>query len=177
MTQEPSSWLTPYEHLATATHSRLMEPAPTLDGVSLTLFQLRLALASLEALSSFGGVGRRFEERGQVENVTFIDDYAHLPTEVEAALAAAKSLDRGRVIAAFQPHRYSRTEQLWSTFGNSFSDADVLFVTGIYPSGETPRPGITGRLIVDVISQHNPAMDVRYYEQLDELTDSRNCER
>jgi UDP-N-acetylmuramate--alanine ligase len=126
------------------------------------------ALAT-EALNGFGGVGRRFERRGEAAGVTLIDDYAHLPTEVEAALAAARSLGPDRLVAAFQPHRYSRTEQLWSTFGDSFVDADVLFVTGIYPSGEAPRPGIGSELIVEVVSKAHPEADIRHVESLDDL--------
>lgn len=122
-----------------------------------------------EALSQFGGVGRRFEPRGESGGITLVDDYAHLPTEVEAALAAAKSIGPKRVVAAFQPHRYSRTEQLWNTFGNSFDDADVLFVTGIYSSGEAPRPGITGELIAEVVQKADPDKDVRYVEALGDL--------
>lgn len=126
--------------------------------------------AAASALSSFGGVGRRFERRGEADGITLVDDYAHLPTEVEAALSAAKSLNPARLVAAFQPHRYSRTEQLWSTFGNSFGDADVLYVTGIYSSGEKPRPGITSQLIVDVVSEANPEADIRHVESLEDLT-------
>ncbi len=126
-------------------------------------------VAAANALSNFGGVGRRFERRGEVAGVLLVDDYAHLPTEVEAAIAAARSLDPDRLIVAFQPHRYSRTEQLWSTFGDAFTRADVLFVTGIYSSGEKPRPGITGELIVQVVSEHHPDADVRYVESLDDL--------
>lgn len=125
--------------------------------------------AAAEALSNFGGVGRRFEPRGSAAGVTLIDDYAHLPTEVEAALAAARSLNPDRLVVAFQPHRYSRTEQLWSTFGDSFAEADVLFVTGIYPSGEAPRPNVSGELIVNVVREHHPDADVRYVESLDAL--------
>ncbi len=129
-----------------------------------------------EALSGFGGVGRRFERRGEEAGVTLVDDYAHLPTEVEAALAAGRSLGPERLIAAFQPHRYSRTEQLWSTFGNSFADADVLFVTGIYSSGETPRPGITGELIAQIVAETDPDQDVRYIESLDDLVGELSSE-
>ncbi len=126
------------------------------------------ALAA-QALSEFGGVGRRFEERGNVGGVRFVDDYAHLPTEVAAALAAGQSTNPGRLVAAFQPHRFSRTEQLWSTFTDSFGDADVLFVTGIYSAGEAPRPGINGKLIVDDVSASHPELDIRYVEELDDL--------
>ena len=125
--------------------------------------------SAANALSAFGGVGRRFERRGEAAGIQLVDDYAHLPTEVEAAIAAARSLEPERLVVAFQPHRYSRTEQLWSTFGDAFARSDVLFVTGIYPSGETPRPGITGELIVQVVTDHHPDADVRYVEALDDL--------
>ena len=129
-----------------------------------------------EALNGFGGVGRRFEPRGEAAGVTLIDDYAHLPTEVEAALAAARSLNPSRLVAAFQPHRYSRTEQLWSNFGHSFTEADVLFVTGIYSSGEAPRPGISSELIVKVVTDAYPDADVRHVESLDALAEAMLAE-
>ena len=125
--------------------------------------------AAATALSGFGGVGRRFEERGEAAGVRLVDDYAHLPTEVEAALAAGRSLGPDRLVAVFQPHRYSRTEQLWSTFSDSFTEADVLLVTGIYSSGEKPRPGITGELVASAVGKANPEADVRYVESLDEV--------
>ncbi len=178
---------------------RIVDPVPTPTGVSFTvagpagdldirlgqpgMHNARNATAALataiglgadpakaaEAINRFGGVGRRFERRGETDGIQLVDDYAHLPTEVEAALAAARSLGPDRVVAAFQPHRYSRTEQLWSTFGGAFDEADVLFVTGIYSSGEAPRPGITAELIVQVVTEHDPESDVRYVESLDDL--------
>ena len=135
------------------------------------------------ALSSFGGVGRRFERRGEISGITLVDDYAHLPTEVAAALQAAASTEPQRLVAVFQPHRYSRTEQLWSSFTDSFVGADVLFVTGIYSSGEAPRPGISGSLIADDVAKAHPESDIRYIETLDgviaaladELTEGDLC--
>ena len=178
---------------------RIVEPLPTPNGVSFTvvgppgelvvhlgqpgMHNARNATAALataislgadpakatEAINHFGGVGRRFERRGEAAGVQVVDDYAHLPTEVQAALGAARSLAPERLVAAFQPHRYSRTEQLWSTFGDAFDEADVLFVTGIYASGEAPRPGISAELIVGVVREHRPEADVRYVESLDDL--------
>ncbi len=178
---------------------RIVDPLPTPTGVSFTvagpagdlavrlaqpgMHNARNATAALatavslgadpakatEAINRFGGVGRRFERRGEAAGVQLVDDYAHLPTEVQAALGAARSLDPGRLVAAFQPHRYSRTEQLWSTFGDAFDQADVLFVTGIYASGEAPRPGISAELIVKVVTEARPDADVRYVESLDDL--------
>jgi len=121
------------------------------------------------ALSEFGGVGRRFEDRGSVSGASLVDDYAHLPTEVSSALAAGRSLSPARVVAVFQPHRYSRTEQLWSSFADCFGDADILIVTGIYSSGEAPRPGITGELVADAVRSANPDADIRYIEELDDV--------
>ena len=112
--------------------------------------------AGATALGRFGGVARRFEHRGEVGGVTFVDDYAHLPTEVAAALAAARSGGWERVVCTFQPHRYSRTAALWQDFADAFDDADVLVVTGIYPAGETPRPGVTGKLVLDAVLAAHP---------------------
>ncbi len=127
------------------------------------------AEAAAAALTAFGGVGRRFEHRGEAEGIDLVDDYAHLPTEVAAALAAAESLAPERLVAVFQPHRYSRTEQLWSTFTDAFGDADVLIVTGIYSAGEAPRQGITGALVADDVRAAHPELDVRYIESLDDV--------
>ncbi len=120
-------------------------------------------------VSSFGGVGRRFERRGEVSDILLVDDYAHLPTEVDAALAAARSLEPTRLIAVFQPHRYSRTEQLHATFADAFVAADVLVVTGIYSANEPPRPGISGQLIADAVRAAHPDAVVEYIESLDDV--------
>lgn len=90
-------------------------------------------------------MARRFEFRGERGGVTFVDDYAHLPTEVRAALAAARTGAWDRVVAVFQPHRYSRTEAVGAAFGSAFDEADVVVVTDVYGAGEAPVPGVTGR--------------------------------
>jgi UDP-N-acetylmuramate--alanine ligase len=118
--------------------------------------------AAAAALARFAGVARRFQFRGEAGGVTFVDDYAHLPTEVEAALAAGRDGGWRRVVAVFQPHRYSRTEALWRDFADSFTDADVLVVTDVYPSGETPRPGVSGKLIVDAVLDAHPFQRLAY---------------
>jgi UDP-N-acetylmuramate--alanine ligase len=123
-------------------------------------------------LARFGGVARRFEHRGQVAGVVLVDDYAHLPTEVGAVLATARSGGFNRVVAVFQPHRFSRTEALWSFFGSAFDDADVLYVTDVYPSGEAPRPGVSGRLVADAVVRDRPGADVRYVARREELLDA-----
>jgi UDP-N-acetylmuramate--alanine ligase len=118
--------------------------------------------AAARALTRFGGVARRFEFRGERNGVTFVDDYAHLPGEVRAALGAAREGGWSRILCAFQPHRYSRTESLWRDFGPAFGDADVLVVTDVYPAGETPRPGVSGRLVVQAVLDHDPRQRVAW---------------
>jgi UDP-N-acetylmuramate--alanine ligase len=108
------------------------------------------------ALGGFPGVARRFQVRGERGGVTFVDDYAHLPGEVAAALAAAAGGGQGRIVCVFQPHRYSRTEALWRDFGACFAGADVLAVTGLYPAGEASRPGVTAKLVVDAVAEAPP---------------------
>jgi UDP-N-acetylmuramate--alanine ligase len=108
------------------------------------------------ALARYGGVARRYQFRGEVAGVTFVDSYDHLPTEVAAALAAARSGGWQRIVCVFQPHRYSRTAALWSTFADSFDEADVLVVTDVYSAGEAPRPGVTGMLIADAVLDAHP---------------------
>ncbi len=115
-----------------------------------------------ETLNRFGGVARRFERRGEVNGITFIDDYAHLPTEVAAAIAAACDGDYQRVVAVFQPHRYSRTASLWQDFADSFEQADLVVLTSIYSAGEQPQPGITGDLIMRAVLDHHPYAQVAY---------------
>jgi UDP-N-acetylmuramate--alanine ligase len=114
------------------------------------------------ALARFAGVTRRFEFRGEAAGVTFVDDYAHLPAEVRAALATARTGGWARVVAVFQPHRFSRTAALASEFGTAFTQADVLVVTDIYSAGERPVPGVSGRLVADAVRRASPGRDVRY---------------
>jgi UDP-N-acetylmuramate--alanine ligase len=118
--------------------------------------------AIVRALDAFGGVARRFQYRGEADGVTFIDDYAHLPSEVAAAIAAAQDGDWSRVVVVFQPHRYSRTEALWSEFDDAFVGADVLYLTDVYSAGEAPRPGVDGHLIVEAVLDAHPATAVTY---------------
>lgn len=108
--------------------------------------------AAAGAIAQFAGVARRMEFRGERDGITFVDDYAHLPGEVEAAIAAARNGDWRRVVVVFQPHRYSRTAALWRDFARSFDAADVVVITEIYPSGEAPRPGVSGKLVVDAVA-------------------------
>jgi UDP-N-acetylmuramate--alanine ligase len=121
------------------------------------------------ALRRYRGVARRFEFRGERDGVTYVDDYAHLPGEVRAALAAATDGAWKRLVVVFQPHRYSRTASLWPHFADAFVDADVLVVTGVYGAGEAPRPGVSGRLILDAVRAAHPGADATYLPAHPEL--------
>ncbi len=124
---------------------------------------------AVEGIGLYRGVARRFETRGERDGVTFIDDYGHLPTEVAVTLAAARSGEWKRIVAVFQPHRYSRTEALWRDFADAFGGSDILFVTDIYPAGETPRPGVSGELVFNAVRDRHPDADVRYVASSDDL--------
>ncbi|MGH2740687.1 MAG: UDP-N-acetylmuramate--L-alanine ligase [Actinomycetota bacterium] len=113
-------------------------------------------------LEQFAGVHRRFEERGTARGAEFVDDYAHHPTEIAATLAAARSDGDRRVWAVFQPHRYSRTAALWRGLGESLAAADVVVVTDVYPAGEAPIPGVSGKLVVDALVELVPGRRVVY---------------
>jgi UDP-N-acetylmuramate--alanine ligase len=94
-------------------------------------------------LEAFRGADRRFERKGEAAGVTVVDDYGHHPTEIAAVLEAARAGFNGRLIAAFQPHRYTRTQQLRDAFGPALAKADLIVLTDIYPAGEPPMPGVT----------------------------------
>ena len=114
------------------------------------------------ALSSFGGVARRYEKRGEDGGVTFIDDYAHLPTEIAAVLNASRDETDNwkRVVAVFQPNRFNRMNVLSPQYANAFVGADLVVVTEIYASGTTPIEGVTGHLVVDAVQQAHPTATV-----------------
>jgi UDP-N-acetylmuramate--alanine ligase len=129
-------------------------------------------VAAARGLQDFTGAARRFERRGSVRGIDFVDDYAHLPTEVRAALAAGRSSGWSRLVVVFQPHRYSRTEALWEEFANAFDDADVLVLTEIYPAGEAPRPGVDGQLLVQAVTAARPDAQVLWAAGLDDVVDT-----
>ncbi|HVQ74139.1 MAG TPA: UDP-N-acetylmuramate--L-alanine ligase [Candidatus Binatia bacterium] len=106
------------------------------------------------ALSSFAGVQRRFQICGEVDGVLVVDDYGHHPAEVRATLAAAKAGFDRRVIAVFQPHRYTRTLHLRQEFLTAFYQSDVLLVMDIYAAGEAPIPGVDARDLAEGIAAH-----------------------
>ena len=123
------------------------------------------------ALAKFGGVARRFDIRGVDDGATLVDDYGHLPTEIAAVLAAARSGGDGwrRVVAVFQPNRFNRMALMWQDYANAFTDADVVVLTEIYPSGTAPIPGITGKLVVNAVLDANPRARVVWMPRRDDL--------
>ena len=107
-----------------------------------------------DGLARFGGVERRFQRLGDANGVTVIDDYAHHPTEIRATLAAARAAYPGRrVVAAFQPHLFTRTRDFAEDFGSALADADAVFLTEIYPAREQPIDGVTASLIESAMNR------------------------
>lgn len=107
-----------------------------------------------EALESFQGVQRRFQFRGVRDGVTMIDDYAHHPAEVSATLAAARErFPSSRIRVVFQPHRYSRFDDLFDQFTLCFQECDAVAITDIYAAGEKPLPGVTSSLLVENLTR------------------------
>jgi UDP-N-acetylmuramate--alanine ligase len=122
-----------------------------------------------DGLRSFSGVRRRFECMGVAAGATFIDDYAHHPTEVAATLEAARIDGRGRIVAVFQPHRYTRTRAMWRALGESLASADLVVLTDVYGAGEHPIPGVTGKLVVDALAEAAPGRRVVYLPRRSEV--------
>ncbi|WP_437534257.1 UDP-N-acetylmuramate--L-alanine ligase [Sorangium sp. So ce726] len=113
--------------------------------------------ATKQALATFGGVARRFTVVGSIGGITMIDDYGHHPAEIRATIDAARRAFPGedhRVVVAFQPHRHTRTRDLFDEFTRAFNQADVLLVTDIYAAGEPPIPGVTAERLVQSIREH-----------------------
>ena len=110
-----------------------------------------------QALSTFGGVARRFTVVGQTKGRTLVDDYGHHPAEIRATLEAARRAYPGeqhRIVVAFQPHRHTRTRDLFNEFSQAFNQADVLVVTDIYAAGEAPIAGVTAEKLVQSVREH-----------------------
>jgi len=106
-----------------------------------------------EGLAKFTGVGRRFDIKGVVADVTVIDDYGHHPAEIRATLDAARGFKFNRLLVLFQPHRFTRTQHLWDDFTKAFNQADILVLTDIYAASENPIPGITSEALAAAIRE------------------------
>jgi UDP-N-acetylmuramate--alanine ligase len=118
--------------------------------------------AAVAALAGFAGAARRFHLRGEVAGVTLVDDYAHNPPKVAAALAAARLGPWKRVVAVFQPHLYSRTRLFAAEFGAALAAADLVVVTDVYAAREDPEPGVDGALVAVEARRARPDLDCVY---------------
>ena len=108
-----------------------------------------------EGFAKFSGVGRRFQVKGEPKGIMVVDDYGHHPAEIKATLAAARQgWPERRIVAAFQPHRYTRTHELFAEFVTAFYDADVLILTDVYPAGEQPIEGATAERLTKELLRH-----------------------
>ena len=121
-----------------------------------------------KGLAQFKGVRRRFELKGEAAGVKVFDDYGHHPTEIKATLAAARKAWGGRIVTCFQPHRYSRTQDCYEDFVKAFDDADVVYVSDIYPAGEAPIMGISSEKLAEDIRQHG-------HKSVEYVTDVKNA--
>jgi UDP-N-acetylmuramate--alanine ligase len=116
---------------------------------------------ALRALREFRGVGRRLEEHGEAGGVSLVDDYAHNPAKLAAALSAVRErYPESRVLVLFQPHLYSRTRHLGHELGTALADAEIVAVTDVYGAREDPVPGVTGKLVVDALGEQRPGARV-----------------
>ena len=115
-------------------------------------------------LGAFGGVGRRFERKGERNGVLVVDDYGHHPTEIAATLQTARACypDK-RLVVAFQPHRFTRTQALFGDFSRVFGPVGQLLLTEIYPASESPIPGVSGQSLAQAIRQVSDT-PVRFFE-------------
>ena len=122
-----------------------------------------------ESLARFDGIQRRFTLRGEVGGVTIIDDFGHHPTEVRATLAGARAGFGGRrIVAVFQPHRYSRTQDQFHEFARSFYDADKVVISDVFSAGETPIQGATSDALVDAVT-NSGHKDVTYVAKREDV--------
>jgi UDP-N-acetylmuramate--alanine ligase len=123
------------------------------------------------ALEEFGGIHRRFEVRGEERDILVVDDYGHHPEEIRATLRAAREGFDRRLVVAFQPHRYSRTRDLFDDFLGAFDDADLLVLTEIYPAGERPLAGVTGAALFQALERRGH-LDVQFLKSREQLADA-----
>ena len=123
------------------------------------------------ALAAFSGVSRRFDQRGSDDGVSFVDDYAHLPTEISAVLSSCTDASDSwsRIVAVFQPNRFNRMQHMSDAYADCFASADHVVITDIYSSGTSPIPGVTGKLVVDAIVRAHPEVSIAWKPSRAEL--------
>jgi UDP-N-acetylmuramate--alanine ligase len=128
-----------------------------------TLLGIEFAVIA-SSLAAFSGVSRRFDQRGNDEGVSFVDDYAHLPTEISAVLSSCTDETDSwtRVVAVFQPNRFNRMQHMSDAYADCFTAADHVVITDIYSSGTTPIAGVTGKLVVDAIARAHPDTSIAW---------------
>jgi UDP-N-acetylmuramate--alanine ligase len=127
---------------------------------------------SARALGEFGGIHRRFEVRGEERDILVVDDYGHHPTEIRATLRAAREgFAHRRLVVAFQPHRYSRTRDLFDDFLTAFDDADVLLMTEIYAAGESRLEGVSGETLCRALRERGKG-EVRFVPGREQMTEA-----
>lgn len=130
-------------------HNVLNAMACVVTGITLGQTVAQMA----EGLTMFNGAKRRFQTKGKAQGVWVVDDYAHHPTEIATTLKAARQTQPKRLVCAFQPHRYSRTQLLQKEYGSCFEGADLLVLTDVYSAGEDPIPGVDGELLVKEVAE------------------------
>jgi len=122
------------------------------------------------ALEEFGGIHRRFEVKGEEREILVVDDYGHHPEEIRATLRAAREGFQRRLVVVFQPHRYSRTRDLFADFLDAFDDADVVVLTEIYAAGETRLDGVSGEALYQALRRRGH-LDVRFLPAREQLAE------
>jgi UDP-N-acetylmuramate--alanine ligase len=136
-----------------------------------TAFELDIPFKTVqETLRDFSGIQRRFQIKGEKKGILIVDDYGHHPVEIMATLEAARSGWERRIVAVFQPHRYTRTQALFQEFLTAFNDADILIVTDIYPAGEDRIEGVEAKALVEGIREYGHK-DVTYIPDKKEIVD------
>jgi len=122
-----------------------------------------------KGLENYSGVQRRFEIKGEEQGVKVVDDYAHHPTEIKATIEAARSGNPKKVVAVFQPHRYSRTKYLLQGFVDALKQADRIIITSIYAASEPPIPGISGERLGELLKKEKGEKAVSFYSDMEKI--------
>ena len=130
-------------------HNVLNALACVVTGIVLGMSLSQMA----EGLTMFNGAKRRFQTKGRINDIWVVDDYAHHPTEIATTIKAARQTKPKRLVCAFQPHRYSRTQLLQKEYGSCFAGVDLLVLTDVYSAGEDPIPGVDGELLVNEVKR------------------------
>lgn len=130
-------------------HNVLNALACVVTGIVLGMSVSQMA----EGLTMFNGAKRRFQTKGRINDIWVVDDYAHHPTEIATTIKAARQTKPKRLVCAFQPHRYSRTQLLQKEYGSCFAGVDLLVLTDVYSAGEDPIPGVDGELLVNEVKR------------------------